>query len=171
MAGGDYSSVHDAISRLAAVGADTRGLMSAGFVAFGLALPVYATALRRTVGGAAWVGAVTTGLATVAVAATPLDRSRAVDTWHAVFAGIGYVSLAATPLLAARTLRRLGHRALSRWGVVAGSVSGAALLATISGLPTGVFQRVGLTAGDLWVVASAVAIATGALPARCHAQP
>lgn len=166
VAGGGYSPVHDAVSRLAAVGADTRGLMSAGLVVFGLSLPVYAIGLRRTVGGAAWAAAATTGIATLAVAATPLDHSRTVDAWHAVFAGIGYVSLAATPLLAARPLRRLGHRTLARWGLVAGSIAGAALLATTTGRSTGLFQRVGLTAGDLWILASAVAIARRALPDR-----
>ena len=37
----EYSSIDDAISRLAAVGADTRALMTAGFITFGVALPVY----------------------------------------------------------------------------------------------------------------------------------
>ena len=34
-----YSPVHDAISRLAAIGSSARPLMTAGFVAFGLAVP------------------------------------------------------------------------------------------------------------------------------------
>ena len=52
-----YSSIDDAISRLAAVGSDTRWLMTAGFVTFGLSLPVYAWALRSTVHGRAWITA------------------------------------------------------------------------------------------------------------------
>ena len=109
----EYSSIDDAISRLAAVGADTRALMTAGFVTFGVALPVYASALRRVVGGTAWMAAAATGIATLAVAATPLDHSATVDTWHGIAAGIGYVTLAATPLLAARPLAQHGHRALA----------------------------------------------------------
>lgn len=159
----DYSSVDDAISRLAAVGADTRSLMTAGFLAFGVGLPLYAVALRRVVAGPAWITAAVTGLATLAVAATPLDRSVQVDRWHGVFAGIGYVTLAATPLLAARSLRVQGHRALADAGVAAGAVSAVALLLTLTNLPTGAFQRLGLTVTDLWVVASALAIATGRL--------
>jgi hypothetical protein len=123
----DYSSIDDAISRLAAVGADTRPLMTAGFIGFGIALPIYATALRQTVGGVAWLTAAATGIATLGVAAAPLEYSATVDRWHGVFAGIGYVTLAATPLLAAGPLRRRGHRALAAFGVAAGVVSGISL--------------------------------------------
>ncbi len=157
----EYSSIDDAISRLAAVGADTRALMTAGFVAFGVALPVYSLALRRVVRGAAWLTAAATGVATLGVAALPLDRSATVDTWHGVFAGIGYVTLAATPLLAARPSRDQGHRVLGGLGVVAGAVAGVALVLTTTSLPTGLFQRLGLTAGDIWIATSALAIAAG----------
>ena len=159
----EYSSIDDAISRLAAVGADTRALMTAGFVGFGIALPVYASALRRVVSGPAWLTAAATGIATLAVAATPLDRSTTVDNWHGVVAGIGYVTLAATPLLAARPLWQRGHRTLAASGIVAGTVSAIALALTTTGLPTGLFQRLGLTATDLWIATSGVAIASGRL--------
>lgn len=162
----EYSAVHDAISRLAAVGADTRPLMTGGFITFAVAVPVYATALRRTVSGVSWITAIITGAATLAIAAAPLDRSPTIDSWHAAFAGIGYVTLAATPLLAARPLRRSGHLALARFGVAAGSMSAVALALTTTGLPTGLLQRVGLTATDAWIVASAVAIVTGRLAPR-----
>ncbi len=46
----DYSPVEDAISRLAAIGASTRPLMTCGFVCFGVAVPTYAWALRRWMG-------------------------------------------------------------------------------------------------------------------------
>src|SRR3954451_23783514 len=67
-----YSPVEDAISRLAAVGAPRRLIMTAGFVGFGIGVPVYAAALRAAVPGPAWKTAVATGAATLAVAATPL---------------------------------------------------------------------------------------------------
>jgi hypothetical protein len=159
-----YSVIDDPISRLAAVGVDTRALMTAGFIAFGIGLPVYAVALRRTVDGPAWITAAATGLATLAVAALPLDRSAGVDRWHGLAAGIGYVTLAATPLLAVRPLGQRGHRRLSRLGVVATVVAGASLLLSSTSLPTGAFQRLGLTAADLWVATSAVAMLTGRLP-------
>ena len=115
------------------------------------------------VGGAAWLTAAATGVATLAVAAAPLEHSATVDTWHGVFAGIGYITLAATPLLAARPLWKHGHRTLGGLGVVAGVVSGIALVLTRTSLPTGLFQRLGLTAGDIWIGTSAVAISTGRL--------
>jgi len=157
----DYSSIEDAISRLAAVGADTRTLMTAGFVGFGVGMPLFAAALRRAVGGGAWIAAAATGIATLAVAATPLERSTSVDSWHAVFAGLGYVTLAATPLLAAQPLLRLGNRGLAALGIACGSVSAVSLVLASTSLPTGLFQRVGLTVTDLWVATSAIAILRG----------
>lgn len=153
-----YSSIDDAISRLAAVDSDIRWLMTAGFVTFGLSLPVYARALRATVPGRAWITATATGLATLAVAAAPLDRSDSVDRLHGIFAGIGYLTLAATPLLAARPLIAMGHRRLARSGIAAGLTSAISLALTTTGLPTGLFQRVGLTVSDAWIVAAALAI-------------
>ena len=159
-----YSVIDDPISRLAAVSADTRPLMTTGFVVFGLGLGLYGWALRLAVGGAAWATAVATGVATLAVAAAPLDRSSTVDGWHGIFAGVGYVTLAATPLLAAPHLLRQGHRVLARVGIAAGAASAVCLALSSTSLPTGLFQRLGLTASDGWVVASALAIMTGALP-------
>ena len=163
VAGAPYSPADDAISRLAAAGAETRPLMTAGFVLFGLGLPAYGVALRRVLPGAAWATAVATGLATLGVAATPLDRSAFVDQLHGVFAGLGYLTLAATPLLAVRPLRARGHRLLARLGLAAGVLSGTALLLTLTDGPTGAFQRLGLTVGDLWIMASAAAVVTGRL--------
>jgi hypothetical membrane protein len=161
-----YSPTEDAISRLAAVGADTRPLMTAGFVAFGVGVAVHAWALRRTVDGPAWVAAVVAGLATLAVAGLPLDRSDRVDAWHGVAAGVGYVAVAATPLLAARALRRSGHRRLGGLGVTAGTLSATALALTVTGTSAGFFQRLGLTVADAWIIASGIAVATGRLTRR-----
>ncbi len=162
----NLSPVHDAISRLAAIGAHTRPLMTAGFVAFGLGVPVYAAALRQVVPGPAWMTATVTGLATIGVALAPLDHSSAVDSLHAAFAVLGYVTLAATPLLAYRPLMRNGHRRLASAGVIAGAVSGTSLLLSSVGDLSGLFQRIGLTAGDVWIVASAVAILSGRVSGR-----
>jgi hypothetical membrane protein len=158
-----YSSIDDAISRLAAIGADTRSLMTAGFIVFGAALPVYSASLKATVRGPAWITAAATGLATLGVAATPLDRSATLDRWHNVCAGIGYVTLAATPLLAAASLRAHGHRRLAHFGIGAGVTSAVSLALSTAGLPTGLFQRLGLTVSDIWIVASAVLIAYGVI--------
>jgi hypothetical protein len=69
-----YSSIHDVISRLAAVGADTRWLMTTGFVVPGVFLVVFGRALRRRLSGEAWWALVLTGMPTLGVAATPFDR-------------------------------------------------------------------------------------------------
>lgn len=149
-----YSPVDDAISRLAAMGASSRPLMTAGFLAFGVGVSTYGVGLRRALGGPAGVTATATGLATVAVAALPLERSVAVDRWHGAAAAIAYVTLAATPVLARRRLLERGHRRL-------GATSGPVALATATALaaslttPTGLFQRIGLTTGHLWIMASA----------------
>ena len=100
-----YDPVDDAISQLAAVGAPDRRLMTAGFVAFGVGIPLYAQALRAALDGPAWITATLTGLATLGVAAAPLGRA---DTAHNLFAGFGYITLAATPLLASIAMPRPG---------------------------------------------------------------
>lgn len=159
-----YQPVHDAISRLAEVGADTRTLMTTGFVCFGVGVPLYAVALRRVLEGPAWMTAAASGVATLAVAAAPLGHSSGIDSLHGAVAGLGYLTLAATPLLAARPLIRRGHRALGRLGIVAAAVSGASLLISVAGVvPTGLFQRLGLTVGDVWVASSALLIASARL--------
>ena len=88
-----------------------------------------------------------------------------VDRLHGVFAGVGYLMLAATPLLATAPLLAMGHRRLARSGIAAGITSAIALALTTTGLPTGLFQRVGLTASDAWIIASAVAIRRGGIGA------
>ena len=158
-----YSALHDPISDLAGVHASTRPEMTAAFVVFSVAMCFYAWALRAALGGPAWVTAATTGLATLGVAAFPLHHSATVDHVHGVFAGIGYVTLAATALLCVAPLLHRGHRAWARAATVAGVVSAIALALTLTGSFHGLFQRTGLTAGDAWVVASAVAIRRGAL--------
>ena len=82
----------------------------------------------------------------------------AVDTWHGAAAGIAYLTLAATPLLAGRTLRERGHRRLAALSGLVGVVTATSLALSLTGLPTGLFQRIGLTAGDLWIMVSAIAI-------------
>ena len=122
-----YNPIEDHISRLAAQGVPERPAMTAGFLAFGVSLPLYSLALRSRLGGYAWATAAATGIATVAVAAFPLDGPVG-DTAHAVAAGSGYATLAATPLLAALPLHRLGRVGWSRASLVAGSVSAGCLV-------------------------------------------
>lgn len=163
---GGYSPVDDAISRLAADGADTRWLMTAGFVAFGVGVPLFGLALRRAMPGRAWLAAVVTGLATLGVALTPLDVSGTVDALHGVAAGTGYVALAALPLLSVRPLRALGRTQAASASLVLGLLVATALLLTPLPATNGLAQRAGLTLGDLWIVLAARAILTHHLPPR-----
>ena len=160
-----YSPVDEAISQLAAIGASTRPAMTGGFVVFGIGVAFYATSLRRALGGLAWVTAAATGLATIGVAALPLERSAAVDTWHGAAAGLAYLTLAATPLLARRPLRERSHRRLTALSGLVAVVTATSLALSLTGLPTGLFQRIGLTSGHLWIIGSATAILR-ARPAR-----
>ena len=130
--------------------------MTAGLVCFGIAVPIYASALRRNLRGPAWVAAVSTGIATLGVAALPLDVSSTIDCVHGVMATIGYVTLAAVPLLAARPLAERGHREAAALSLAAGAIAGLSLAATVAGPAHGLFQRIGLTTGDIWLAASAL---------------
>jgi len=156
-----YSPLHDPISDLAGVHASTRVAMSAGFVVFGAGMGLYAWALRRALPGPAWIAAATTGAATVGVAAFPLHHSSTIDAVHGAFATAGYVTLAATALASATQLARLGHHRWARGAATAGVVSAVSLALTLNGSFEGFFQRAGLTAGDVWIVASAIAIRRG----------
>jgi len=152
-----YSPVHDAISRLAASGATTRVGMSAGFAVFGAGMTLYAAALRSALPGPAWTMAVATGVATLGVAALPLETSVG-DRFHYVAAAAGYGTLAALPMVAGRSLARRGRRGWARYSTATGAVSAVCVLASAIGPASGLFQRAGLTVVDVWVVASAVEI-------------
>ena len=149
-----YSPIEDPISRLAAVGSPTRPAMTAGLVAFGVGVTAYAAALRSEMPSAATTAAAT-AVASFAIAATPLDSSLGGGP-HAAAAGVAYATLAATPILGARHLSRRGDQLAARASVVAGLVSGAALLASATlTRGHGLLQRAGLTAGDLWIIVTA----------------
>lgn len=154
----DYSPVADAISRIAAVDAPERTLMTAGFLAYGGALLVGSQALRRSNLTGTWGLAAVNALATVAVAATPLDRSDTVDLLHGLSATVGYVSIAALPIVAARSLRDLGLHRAAVASVGLGALSAACLVATTFSESKGAFQRLGLGAGDVWLIATGIAL-------------
>jgi len=158
-----YSANDDAISQLAAVGADTRVLMTGGFIALALCAIPYAMALRHALGGRAWITSAGTGVAMVLLVAIPLGRSSATDHFHGFAALFGYLTLGFTPLLAIRPLLARGHRAVAGLGVLVAITSGTALLLSDTTPLTGLFQRIGLTAGQVWIVGSALAMVSGRL--------
>jgi hypothetical protein len=152
--GDGYDPVQDAISQLARVGSPTRAGMTAGFVGFGLLLPVFAQRLPELVGAgrALRVSATVAGLSTLGVAALPLQREEggAGDLLHAVAAGIGYAAMASSPLIAAAALRRTGRRSAAALSTAVGLASATALTVSVTAGPTGLWQRVGLGVVDAW---------------------
>ncbi|MDQ6784529.1 MAG: DUF998 domain-containing protein [Actinomycetota bacterium] len=153
----NYSPINDAISRLAETAAPTRGAMTAGFIVYGGALVAYATSSWSALPRTARLALAGTGLSTFGVAAFSLN-AQGQGTTHAVFAGIGYATLAASPLL---TARAWAQPSWVRASAAAGIVSAAFLIASTFAPAHGLLQRVGLTAGDAWVVATAVRVLRG----------
>lgn len=150
-----YDPVQQAISQLAREGTDNPLGMTAGFVGFGVLLPVFAQRLPALIGGGGPVlraAATVAGLSTLAVAAFPLQEVEGGtgDALHAASAGVGYLAMAATPLLAARPLLASGRRKAGVASAVVGGVSAAALVASVTVGPTGLWQRVGLGVVDAW---------------------
>ncbi len=158
-----YRPVHDAISRLAERGAGTAPAMSAGFIVFGTAVPMAAAVFRKHVSGPSWVPMLVTGLATLGVAATPLETSATVDKLHGVFAGTGYVTLAAIPVAMLPALSLRSHRVAA---VTVTALSGLSLAATLAGPAHGFFQRAGLTVGDAWLITASLGLGAGIGPLR-----
>jgi len=154
-----YSNVDGAISDLAAVGAPTHVAMTVSFVVFGIGVVAFGFALREALDGPAWIAAVVTGMCTIGVAATPLHGWSG-DTVHGAFAVAGYAAIVAIPLLAAAPLAAAGHRVWARASVVLAVVAAACLVATSNGAAHGLWQRLGLTIADAWIVASAAYLVT-----------
>jgi hypothetical protein len=155
-----YDPVQDAISQLARIGSPTRAGMTAGFVGFGLLLPVFAQRLPDLLGaGRALRTAMTVaGVATLGVAALPLQREEGGvgDLLHAVAAGTGYLAMAASPALAVRALSAHGRGAAAATAATVSAVSAAALVVSVTSGPTGLWQRVGIGVVDLWFAGWAV---------------
>ncbi|MFN2507017.1 MAG: DUF998 domain-containing protein [Acidimicrobiales bacterium] len=156
-----YSPVQESISRLAAVRAPTRWLMTAGMVCFRVTVPAYSVALRDSLGGPAWLAATATGLATLGAGVVPLGTSSTADGVHYGFAVVGSASLALTPVLAAQTLSARGHGGAAAASRLVGALSGAFLAAAAFPPIHGLSQRIGLTLAEGWLAASAVAIVSG----------
>jgi len=126
--------------------------MTAGFLLFGAGMTVFSVALRRTLGRATALAAVAAGVCTIAVAAVPLDAGY--DGLHGTLAGAGYAALVAVPATAVRPLGRQGTVAAT----VALTATICLLVSVIVEGPVGLFQRLGLTLVDGWIVVTAVGL-------------
>ncbi len=157
------SAIDDAISQLAHIESNTRWLMTAGFVTFGVGVGLFAVGVRSLLGTttSAFLGA--TAASTIAVALLPLGVSDTIDQLHGIAAAAGYVTLIGAPLAAHGSLRRLGARRLASAGVAAAAVAALSLGASLVVPANGAFQRLGLTVVDAWIVTTAGLLVTGRL--------
>ena len=160
-----YSPVDNAISDLAAVGAPTRVAMTVGLVVFGLGVSAFGFALREALDGRAWIAAITTGACSLAVAATPLGGWSG-DAVHGTFAGLGYAAIVALPLLAGSALAASGRQTAAVLSVLTAAISAVCLVATTFGPAHGLWQRLGLTVADAWIVVTAGVITTAGADLR-----
>jgi len=160
------SAIDDAISQLAHIESNTRWLMTAGFVTFGVGVGLFAVSVRTTLGATTSALLAATATSTSAVALLPLGASDAVDQLHGIAAAAGYITLVGAPLAARRSLRRLGAHRLASAGVAAATVAAVSLGASLALPTTGAFQRLGLTVVDAWFVTTAGLLAIGRLDMR-----
>lgn len=154
-----YDPTRDAISRLAASGSSSRPAMTAALVVLGTGMALYSATLRTRLGGPAWIAAAANAVTTWSVAAFPLGSTS--DTGHGIAAGLSYATLAAIPLLAAPRFAGRGQPEWARAAAAAGILSMLCLGASLAGGRDGLFQRLGLTATQIFVVASAISLAKG----------
>ena len=150
-----YSSVDDAISDLAAVGASTRVAMTSAFVVFGLGLIAFGLALRETLDGPAWIAAVVTGVCTLGVAATPLDGWSGDEVHARVRRSRLHGDRRRSRRSPAPSSLRSGRRHWARVSVLMAGVSAACLVASSFGEDHGFWQRLGLGVADAWIVVTA----------------
>ena len=143
----DYDPTSQAISRLAEIGAPRRWIVTAGMVVFGVGTWAFSRRLRPR----AALALAAASIASVGVALFPCSpgcpgAETVTDTGHALFAGILYVALTATPVLQSR----------SPYAVLTSLLAATALALHIGGVgPNGLFQRLGLTGDDVWLVVTA----------------
>jgi len=132
--------------------------MTGGLLALAAGMGLYGVAVRLCppLGrqpGPGWLLPVANGVATVAVAALPLGGRN--DGAHGVAATLGYITLAAVPAV-------VGRRPLS---MAIGLVSALCLVLTVlADDRDGLFQRLGLTIAQAWVVVSALALLRSPTP-------
>lgn len=160
-----YSQVTGTISALAGYGAADRWVMTLAFAAVAACHVLSGLALRP----AAWPGRavlISAGLATAAVAASPLPAGGGGSARHTAAAAISFVTLASWPVCAARRKRpqQAAWPGLLRPGVCAaasavlfGLVVWFAVTLNTSGAPVGVAERVTAAAQALWPLAVVLA--------------
>lgn len=150
-----YRPATDAISRLAANGSSTVPILSFGLATYGVGVGLAAIALHRVLGSPSAAALGLNALLTFGVLATPLEHSARIDQLHTAFAASAYVALALASLLAAFRFRKRGWSKAAALSVGVGVITAASLAATGIAEWSGLFQRIGLTVSDIWMMAVA----------------
>ena len=157
-----YSPVHDAISRLAERGAPERWIVTSGMLAFGAGSLLLAAALRSDERlRKTSLAVVVVGLSAVAVAMFPCSQGcpglgELTDNAHILAAGVNYAAFTAAPFFTAAAIHR-DDRRFAAISVAAASVAAAALVVQASGLgANGLWQRIGLTIDDTWMLVTSL---------------
>lgn len=150
-----YHPAVDAISRLAAKDAPTVPILNVGLATYGVGVGLGAIALRRVVGTPSSIALALNALLTFGVLTTPLEHSTTIDRLHTLFAASAYVALALASLLAALRFRQRGWSKAAALSAGVGVITAASLAATGIAEWSGLFQRIGLTVSDVWMMAVA----------------
>lgn len=151
-----YDPVSTTISHLAAQGREDRTWMQGGLLTLGAGLLLAGPALRGLAGRTPALLVSTTGAATLLVVATPLEGS--LGGWpHLAAAGTGYLTLAGAALLGGWELRRRGVEPGASLALGAGCAL-ALVASLVDGEHAGLWQRLGLSLGHLWVAAASTAV-------------
>jgi hypothetical protein len=135
--------------------------MSAAFVVFGVGVVLFgltvASIWRRPLLG---LDVSVSGLATLGVALFPLSAAGggAEDTRHATCATVGYLTLALAPVLGRRAV------GLPRLSLPFALLSAIFLALSTVGSLTGLWQRLGLSFGDAWLLVLAARLYDRAQP-------
>lgn len=163
-----YSPIEDHISALAAVNASSRFVMNLGFAAYVLGVGSASWPLRMVIGNGASVALFLNALLVLGVLLTPDGLSSTADFLHGGFAFLIYLTLALVGPLAALSFRRNG---LVEWAIgslLVGVVTSLSLWFSLAEANSGLFQRIGLTTTDLWLMVVGIAYLNDHFsPQRC----
>ena len=156
-----YSPLRDPVSRMAAVGADRRGAMTAGFLAYAFGAGCGAAALRRMPDGAELLvhppSVAASGLGMLGLAVFPLGASFG-DAPHLVAGTATYAALSVAPLVPAAGFWKSGRRFMAGAAVTAAIVTAAAFgLSRAVPARQGLFQRIGLLSSGAWTASAGLA--------------
>ncbi|HEY6627395.1 MAG TPA: DUF998 domain-containing protein [Acidimicrobiia bacterium] len=156
-----YSPIEDHISALAAVTAPSRFVMNLGFAAYVAGVGSAAWPLRKVIGNGASVFLFVNALLVLGVLFTPDGLSSNADFLHGGFAILTYLTLALVGPLAALTFRRNGRVGWAIGSMAVGTITSLSLWFSLAQTNSGLFQRIGLTTTDLWLMVVGIAYLNG----------